>query len=120
MKRCFSQFRRVNVLGLAKSMTNRPSLSKSRHRLALKMTKTRMTGNDLMILYYIRTSKHIRRSNKPLLAQRYPHMLRQGAAELTDDIRDRVLFIEHNLFEPQPPLEGGNVCSFLLRQCANN
>ncbi|KAK8108877.1 hypothetical protein PG984_014678 [Apiospora sp. TS-2023a] len=64
-------------------------------------------------------------------ARRYPHltfivqdtnceMLRHGAAELTDDIRDRVSFMEHSFFEPQPPIQGVNACAFLLRQCAHN
>ncbi|KAK8057454.1 hypothetical protein PG996_011391 [Apiospora saccharicola] len=64
-------------------------------------------------------------------ARRYPHltfivqdtnrdMLRQGAVKLTDDIRDRVSFMEHSFFESQPPIQGVNACAFLLQQCAHN
>ncbi|KAK7960751.1 hypothetical protein PG988_011965 [Apiospora saccharicola] len=73
------------------------------------------------------SNRHISRD----FARRYPHltfivqdtnrdMLRQGAVKLTDDIRDRVSFMEHSFFESQPPIQGVNACAFLLQQCAHN
>lgn len=44
-------------------------------------------------------------------------MLKQGEAKLTDDIRDRVSFVQHSFFEAQPR-EGA--AAFLIRQCTHN
>ncbi|KAK1143244.1 hypothetical protein N8T08_006944 [Aspergillus melleus] len=44
-------------------------------------------------------------------------MLAQGEAELTDEIRDRVSFVQHSFFEPQPQM---NAAAFLIRQCTHN
>ncbi|KAI0394194.1 S-adenosyl-L-methionine-dependent methyltransferase [Xylariaceae sp. FL0594] len=61
------------------------------------------------------------------LARIFPHlkfvvqdqseMLVEGQKLLTDDIRDRVSFQQHSIFEPQP-FKGA--AAFLIRQCTHN
>jgi len=44
-------------------------------------------------------------------------MYAAGQELLTDDLRDRVSFMQHSFFEPQPL---GNAAAFILRACALN
>ncbi|KAH6653121.1 S-adenosyl-L-methionine-dependent methyltransferase [Truncatella angustata] len=44
-------------------------------------------------------------------------MLNQGKQRLTDEIRDRVSFVQHSFFDPQPEK---NAAVFLIRQCTHN
>ena len=44
-------------------------------------------------------------------------MLIEGPKLLTDDVRGRVSFKQHNFFEPQPPI---GAAAFILRQCTHN
>ena len=44
-------------------------------------------------------------------------MLAQGKALLSDDVRSRVSFTEHNFFEPEPLRDVG---AFIMRQCTHN
>lgn len=44
-------------------------------------------------------------------------MLGQGRDSLTEDLRDRVTYLEHSFFEPQPVK---NAAAFLIRQVTHN
>ncbi|KAI0382394.1 S-adenosyl-L-methionine-dependent methyltransferase [Hypomontagnella monticulosa] len=44
-------------------------------------------------------------------------MLAEGKEQLTDDIRDRVSYLQHSFFDPQPCKD---VSAFLIRQCTHN
>lgn len=44
-------------------------------------------------------------------------MLAEGKEQLTDDIRDRVTYLQHSFFDPQPCKD---VSAFLIRQCTHN
>ena len=44
-------------------------------------------------------------------------MLAEGKALLTDEIRDRISFMQHSFFEPQPYM---GAAAYLIRQCTHN
>ncbi|KAI1426422.1 S-adenosyl-L-methionine-dependent methyltransferase [Xylaria sp. FL1777] len=48
------------------------------------------------------------------------NMLAEGRVLLTDDVRQRISFMQHSFFEPQPRREGDPAAAYLLRQCAHN
>lgn len=45
------------------------------------------------------------------------NMLVEGQKLLGDDVKDRIQFMQHSFFEPQPVKDAG---CFLIRQCAHN
>ncbi|KAI0406832.1 S-adenosyl-L-methionine-dependent methyltransferase [Xylaria palmicola] len=47
-------------------------------------------------------------------------MLTEGRKLLTDDVKERVSFVQHSFFEPQPRREGNPAAAYLLRQCTHN
>ncbi|KAI0099533.1 S-adenosyl-L-methionine-dependent methyltransferase [Daldinia grandis] len=65
------------------------------------------------------------------LARLFPHlkfvvqdgsndMLAEGRALLTDDIKERITFMRHNFFEPQPLRKEEPAAAYLSRQCTHN
>jgi len=44
-------------------------------------------------------------------------MLAEGQDSLTDELRDRVTYLQHSFFEPQPTKDAA---AFLIRQCTHN
>jgi O-methyltransferase domain len=46
-----------------------------------------------------------------------PDMLAEGRDSLTDELRDRVTYLQHSFFEPQPTKDAA---AFLIRQCTHN
>ncbi|KAI1366776.1 S-adenosyl-L-methionine-dependent methyltransferase [Xylaria arbuscula] len=65
------------------------------------------------------------------LARLFPHlsfvvqdastdMLAEGRSLLTDDVKERVSFVQQSFFEPQPRREDDPAAAYLLRQCTHN
>ncbi|KAI0402315.1 S-adenosyl-L-methionine-dependent methyltransferase [Xylaria palmicola] len=52
------------------------------------------------------------------VVQDHASMLAEGESLLTEDVRDRIEFMQHSFFEAQPPVSDAAV--FLLRQCTHN